>query len=164
MFSKKPLQGMSCASCDKDIMSMYANRSDFYPWNKLPLRDPQERITRVGQGFSKMLSTVRTDVLEKMRNKGKVMNQTTIMEDDDIDNDDEVSERRILKSSLSKSNGLLTERGDRIVTTQENSNMGTPRNAHSQLKISTMEERNIATAGKLRSKKSLSYQQNLPLI
>ena len=61
MFSKKPLGGLSCASCEKGLIDMYGKRVEFMPWNKLPFRDPAERIARVGQGFSKMLSMVNPD-------------------------------------------------------------------------------------------------------
>jgi len=48
MFSKKPLGGLSCASCEKDLVNMYGKRVEFMPWSKLPVRDPAERIARVG--------------------------------------------------------------------------------------------------------------------
>ena len=32
MFTKKPLGGMSCASCEKDIINMYGKKVDFLPW------------------------------------------------------------------------------------------------------------------------------------
>ena len=48
MFSKKPLGGLSCASCEKGLIDMYGRRVEFMPWNKLPFRDPAERIARVG--------------------------------------------------------------------------------------------------------------------
>jgi len=48
MFSKKPLGGLSCASCEKDLINMYGKRVEFMPWSKLPFRDPSERIARVG--------------------------------------------------------------------------------------------------------------------
>lgn len=47
MFTKKPLGGMSCASCEKDIINLQGKKVDFLPWNKLPFRDPSERIARV---------------------------------------------------------------------------------------------------------------------
>jgi len=31
------------------------------PWGKMPFRDPSERLARVGQGFSHMLSSVNVD-------------------------------------------------------------------------------------------------------
>lgn len=48
MFSKKPLLGWSCASCDKDIMNLYGKSADYHPWSKMPFRDPTDRISRVG--------------------------------------------------------------------------------------------------------------------
>ena len=47
MFTKKPLGGMSCASCEKDIINLYGKKVDFLPWQKFPFRDPSDRIARV---------------------------------------------------------------------------------------------------------------------
>jgi len=65
MFSKKPLGGFSCASCEKDLVNLYGKKVDFMPWSKLPFRDPSERIARVGQGFSKMLSMIDPNQLSR---------------------------------------------------------------------------------------------------
>jgi hypothetical protein len=65
MFSTKPLGGLSCASCEKDLTNMLGKKVEFMPWNKLPFRDPAERIARVGQGFSKMLSMINPDQLSR---------------------------------------------------------------------------------------------------
>jgi hypothetical protein len=73
MFTSKPLGGNSCASCTKNVVNLYGRRSDYLPWGKMPFRDPSERIARVGQGFSKMLSMINPDQLSQM-NHG-VMNQ-----------------------------------------------------------------------------------------
>ena len=54
MFTKKPLGGMSCASCEKDIINLYGKKVDFLPWNKFPFRDPSERIARVTFILSKL--------------------------------------------------------------------------------------------------------------
>ena len=48
MFAKRPLQGWSCASCDKDIVNLQGRIADYQPWMKMPMRDPTERISRVG--------------------------------------------------------------------------------------------------------------------
>ena len=72
MFSKKPLGGMSCASCEKGLVDMYGKRVEFMPWNKLPFRDPAERIARVGQGFSKMLSMINPDHLSRDEQNSKM--------------------------------------------------------------------------------------------
>jgi len=55
MFTKKPLGGMSCASCEKDIINLQGRKVDFLPWNKLPFRDPSERIARVRNTVSVIL-------------------------------------------------------------------------------------------------------------
>ena len=70
MFTKKPLGGTSCASCAKDVVDMYGKRVEYLPWGKLPFRDPSERIARVGQGFSKMLSMINPDQLSRYDNAG----------------------------------------------------------------------------------------------
>ena len=73
MFSKKPLGGLSCASCEKGLIDMYGKRVEFMPWNKLPFRDPAERIARVGQGFSKMLSMINPDQLSRYEQQNSKM-------------------------------------------------------------------------------------------
>ena len=71
MFSKKPLGGFSCASCEKDLTNLYGKKVEFMPWSKLPFRDPAERIARVGQGFSKMLSMINVDQLSRYEQNSK---------------------------------------------------------------------------------------------
>lgn len=61
MFSKKPLGGFSCASCAKGLTNLQGQIAEFYPWGKLPFRDPNERIARYGAGFSKMLSMLKPE-------------------------------------------------------------------------------------------------------
>jgi hypothetical protein len=36
MFSKKPLFGLSCASCEKGLTDMQGKKVEFLPWGKLP--------------------------------------------------------------------------------------------------------------------------------
>lgn len=48
MFAKRPLQGWSCASCDKDIVNLSGKPADYLSWMKMPPRDPTDRISRVG--------------------------------------------------------------------------------------------------------------------
>jgi hypothetical protein len=47
MFSKKPLGGFSCASCEKKLMNLQTSPADYKPWGKFPFRDPNDRIARV---------------------------------------------------------------------------------------------------------------------
>lgn len=64
MFTKKPLQGNSCASCEKNILNLYGQQADYYAWKRLPFREPNERIARFGQGFSKILSLMKNDDIQ----------------------------------------------------------------------------------------------------
>ena len=57
MFTKKPLA--NCASCEKSIHNLLTNGADHQNWNRLPFREPNERIARYAQGFSKILQTMK---------------------------------------------------------------------------------------------------------
>lgn len=65
MFNRKHICGYACASCEKDLVNLYGKKVEYTPWSKLPFRDPSERIARVGQGFSKMLSIINPDQLTR---------------------------------------------------------------------------------------------------
>ena len=67
MLAKKPLGGWSCASCEKNIDKLASKTSMYTPWNKLPIRDPKERILKAGSGYSKMLCTLPLEPLKKKR-------------------------------------------------------------------------------------------------
>ena len=63
MFSKRPLGGWSCASCAKDLVNLQGLPAEYLPWSKWPLRDPNERIAKSGQGFSRILSSMKPEYL-----------------------------------------------------------------------------------------------------
>ena len=60
LLAKKPLNGFSCASCEAYIGELRDN-TQYVPWNKYPLRDPNEKLYRIGNGFSKMLQMLNVD-------------------------------------------------------------------------------------------------------
>jgi hypothetical protein len=47
MFTKKPLGGMSCASCERNLINVSGNIADYQPWKKMPYRENNERISKV---------------------------------------------------------------------------------------------------------------------
>jgi hypothetical protein len=49
MFAKKPLQGWSCASCDKNVVNLQGLPADYYNWKKMP--QSKDRIPMVTQLF-----------------------------------------------------------------------------------------------------------------
>jgi len=48
MLAKKPLGGWSCASCEKNLVNLSGQINDNLAWNRLPFRDPNERMAKVG--------------------------------------------------------------------------------------------------------------------
>jgi len=74
MFSKRHLGPLACASCEKNVVNMYGQKADHHVWNKLPFRDPNERIARYGQGFSKILSHMKpSDLIPPGHSPGRNM-------------------------------------------------------------------------------------------
>lgn len=57
LLAKKPLGGFSCASCEAYIGDLHEN-NQYVPWNKYPMRDPNDKLYRIGNGFSKMLQMI----------------------------------------------------------------------------------------------------------
>ena len=56
MFSRKPLEGISCASCEKNLINLSGLPAQYYNWKKMP--QSHERIPMVGQGFSWILQSL----------------------------------------------------------------------------------------------------------
>ena len=59
MFSKAKLPAANCASCDKNITNLLNGPGEHQNWNRLPFREPNERIARYGAGFSKILGNMK---------------------------------------------------------------------------------------------------------
>jgi hypothetical protein len=47
MFTKKYVGPVDCASCEKGLVNMIGLPAEKVHWNKLPFREPNERIARV---------------------------------------------------------------------------------------------------------------------
>jgi hypothetical protein len=47
MLTKKYVGPVDCASCEKGIVNLNGLRSEQVNWNRLPFRDPSDRIARV---------------------------------------------------------------------------------------------------------------------
>ena len=61
MLTKKNLGPIACASCEKNLINIQGLPVDYHAWKRMPQNNPSERIARYGQGFSKILSTLRED-------------------------------------------------------------------------------------------------------
>lgn len=69
LLAKKPLGGYSCASCEKNLVNMSGSKVEYNSWGKLPFRDPSDRLTWIGQGFSKILSKQKPETTMNKRLK-----------------------------------------------------------------------------------------------
>ena len=47
MFTKKYVGPVDCASCEKGIVNLNGLRAENVNWNRLPFREPTERIAKV---------------------------------------------------------------------------------------------------------------------
>ena len=81
LLAKKPISGYSCAACESIIGNLRDESNKFIPWNKLPLRDPGDKLYRMGNGFSKMLQMLNFD------NNGNVSLNPNIINEASINND-----------------------------------------------------------------------------
>jgi hypothetical protein len=95
LIAKKPINGFTCASCEAYIGDL-KDRENYLAWNKYPMREPQDKAYRIGNGFSRMLSMLNVEV------KG---NYDTL----DINKDkDSESRNRSSSSSQDKKRAILS--------------------------------------------------------
>ena len=73
LLAKKSLNANLCASCESYIGDLKDN-NNFQPWNKYPLKDPNDKVYRLGNGFSKMLQMMQVDENDK-KNAGVITYQ-----------------------------------------------------------------------------------------
>jgi len=61
LLATKPINGFSCAACESYIGDLKTEKEKFIAWNKLPTKESGEKLYRMGNGFSKMLSMLNFD-------------------------------------------------------------------------------------------------------
>ena len=67
LLAKKPITNNVCASCESYIGDLKddGNNNVYIPWNKYPVKDPNDKLYRMGNGFSKMLQMIQVDENDK---------------------------------------------------------------------------------------------------
>ena len=72
LLSKKPL-GHLCASCEAYLGDLEDNsiNNKYIPWNKYPIKDQNDKLYRVGEGYSKVLK-----LISPKSNRNKIKNKT----------------------------------------------------------------------------------------
>ena len=63
LLAKKPINTV-CASCESYIGDL-KDTGTYIPWNKYPSKDPNDKLYRLGNGYSKMLQMIQIDENEK---------------------------------------------------------------------------------------------------
>ena len=86
LLAKKPISGYSCAACEAVIGNLRDDTNKFIPWNKLPLRDPGDKLYRMGNGFSKMLQMLNFDGYGNMSLNPNLINESPVNNNNDIVN------------------------------------------------------------------------------
>ena len=81
LLAKKPISGYSCAACESMIGNLRDDANKFIPWNKLPLRDPGDKLYRMGNGFSKMLQMLNFDSYGNVSLNPNIINEASINSD-----------------------------------------------------------------------------------
>lgn len=90
LLAKKPLGGHLCASCETYIGDLKEG-PQYVPWNKYPMRDPNDKLYRIGNGFSKMLQMITVDNPSERNNNFQTSNDfycNTYQEGDKRDHSD----------------------------------------------------------------------------
>ena len=67
LLAKKPITNNLCASCESYIGDLKdsGNNNVYIPWNKYPVKDSNDKLYRMGNGFSKMLQMIQVDENDK---------------------------------------------------------------------------------------------------
>jgi len=68
ILAKKPINTV-CASCESYIGELKESGT-YIPWNKYPTKDPNDKLYRLGNGYSKMLQMIQIDENEKKNING----------------------------------------------------------------------------------------------
>ena len=77
LLSKKPISSNLCASCESYIGDIKDNNNDtiHIPWNKYPVKDANDKLYRMGNGYSKMLQMIQVDENEKNEELNNELNK-----------------------------------------------------------------------------------------
>ena len=107
LLATKPISGFSCAACESYIGDLKTEKGKFIAWNKLPTKDSPEKLYRMGNGFSKMLSMLNIDSSGNVfLNPNAESNNNS---DDDNDNKNEYKKKEKNLSTLLMKNKTQRE-------------------------------------------------------
>ena len=106
LLAKKPISGYSCAACESVIGNLRDDANKFIPWNKLPLRDPGDKLYRMGNGFSKMLQMLNFDSYGNVSLNPNIINEANFYNNVNINNNNNIN-NSINNSGQNNNNNTL---------------------------------------------------------
>ena len=106
LLAKKPISGYSCAACESVIGNLRDDANKFIPWNKLPLRDPGDKLYRMGNGFSKMLQMLNFDNYGNVSLNPNIINEANFYNNVNINNNNNIN-NSINNSGQNNNNNTL---------------------------------------------------------
>ena len=107
LLAKKPISGYSCAACESVIGNLRDDANKFIPWNKLPLRDPGDKLYRMGNGFSKMLQMLNFDSYGNVSLNPNIINEANFYNNVNINNNNNNINNSINNSGQNNNNNTL---------------------------------------------------------
>ena len=111
LIAKKPITGYSCAACESVIGNLKDDQNRFIPWNKLPLRDPGDKLYRMGNGFSKMLQMLTFDSYGNASLNPNIMHE---MPNNNSNNNNDINNNSInninINNTVSKDNSTINNK------------------------------------------------------
>ena len=111
LIAKKPITGYSCAACESVIGNLKDDQNRFIPWNKLPLRDPGDKLYRMGNGFSKMLQMLTFDSYGNASLNTNIMHE---MPNNNSNNNNDINNNSInninINNTVSKDNSTINNK------------------------------------------------------
>ena len=78
LLAKRPINSYMCAACETQIPDLKDDSHKFIPWNRIPLRDPSEKLYRMGNGFSKMLQMLNFDSNGNVSLNPNIINENSL--------------------------------------------------------------------------------------
>ena len=137
LLAKKPINGYSCAACESYIGDLRDDAYKFIPWNKMPLRDPNDQLYRKGNGFSKMLQMLNFDNNGNVSLKPNLINEATINSNESripsafpgqIPNNNLSNNKQSLKNRIKSANPKIKIKESKMYTQQKEPNIEVTKN------------------------------------
>ena len=99
LLAKKPINGYSCASCESYLGDLKDYTDTYVLWNKYPKRREllQESYYRMGEGYSKWLSTTNVELNRSAEILPEIKKRTKVVKEESFLNNAQVRRQNVLE-------------------------------------------------------------------